>query len=156
MLVNICCPYTSRDDITQAVRSLAGQAQEGRLNPAKVDVSTFAGSLYTGQSPPLDVLVRTSGATRLSDFMLWESNMDARVEFVDALWPDLGARDMYRLILKYSYATTKKLKYVCSSITRPKKQYKKLKLTAGSPRRARACDRLRFPLEYLCPSILGL
>lgn len=110
MILNICFPYTSRDDITNAIRSIANKVEKQELDPKKINLELFEKELYTSCSPPLDILVRTSGATRLSDFMLWESHYNCHVEFVETLWPDLSIWDVYRVCIKWSYERTKELK----------------------------------------------
>jgi ditrans,polycis-polyprenyl diphosphate synthase len=109
MLLNICFPYTARDDITHAIREVSKKVEANELSPDDINMETFQNEMYTGKSPPLDILVRTSGATRLSDFMLWESNTNCKVKFVESLWPDFTIWDMYRICIKWSYERTKEL-----------------------------------------------
>lgn len=110
LVLNICFPYTSRDDITQAIRTVCQKVEDGSMSADEIDMETLQEQLYTSGSPPLDILVRTSGATRLSDFMLWESNTNCRVEFVESLWPDFTIWDMYRICIKWSYERTKEFR----------------------------------------------
>ncbi|CAN6635169.1 dehydrodolichyl diphosphate synthase complex subunit Rer2p [Trichomonascus vanleenenianus] len=110
LILNICFPYTSRDDITRAVQSVASRVERGELSLESIDMKLLEESIGTGESPPLDILVRTSGATRLSDFMLWESSLNCQIEFVETLWPDFTIWDMYRICIKWSYERTKEMK----------------------------------------------
>lgn len=76
--------YGSRDEIVRAARKLAG------LDPAHIDAAAVEAALDTGDLPPVDLLIRTSGEHRLSNFMLWQAAY-AELLFVDTLWPDFGA-----------------------------------------------------------------
>ena len=71
-ILNICFGYTSRHEIAHAVRDMATAAQQGALQPTDVTDELMTGSLYTADTPPPDLLVRTSGEMRLSDFLLWQ------------------------------------------------------------------------------------
>ena len=81
--------YGGRDDIVEAAKRLARQVAAGTLNPEQIDESAFDQSLYTGSSPPPDLIVRPSGEQRLSNFFLWQSSY-AEFVFQDVLWPDYG------------------------------------------------------------------
>jgi undecaprenyl diphosphate synthase len=76
--------YGSQDEIVRAVRKLAGH------DPAQIDAAAVEAALDTGDLPPVDLLIRTSGEHRLSNFMLWQAAY-AELLFVDTLWPDFGA-----------------------------------------------------------------
>ena len=79
--------YGGQDELVRAARALAVAAAAGRLDPAAIDVAALAGQLDTASMPPPDLVLRTSGEMRLSNFLLWHS---AYAEFVatDTLWPD--------------------------------------------------------------------
>lgn len=62
----------------------------------------FEKYLMTSRDPPLDILIRTSGETRLSDFMLWQTTKGACIHFIDVLWPDFGFLDFARIIISYA------------------------------------------------------
>ncbi len=81
--------YGGRADILSAARRLAEEARDGRLDPGEIDEALFESRLSTAQGPPPDLVVRTSGERRISNFLLWEA---AYAEFVfqDVLWPDYG------------------------------------------------------------------
>ena len=76
--------YGSQDEIVRAARKLA------RLDPADIDTAAVEAALDTADLPPVDLLIRTSGEHRLSNFMLWQAAY-AELLFVDTLWPDFGA-----------------------------------------------------------------
>jgi undecaprenyl diphosphate synthase len=83
----IALNYGAQAELAAAARALAEQARDGRLDPREIDESRFAAALDTGDLPPLDLLIRTSGEQRLSNFMLWQAAY-AELLFVDTLWPD--------------------------------------------------------------------
>jgi undecaprenyl diphosphate synthase len=76
--------YGSQDEIVRAARKLAGR------DPSEIDAAAVEDALDTGGLPPVDLLIRTSGEHRLSNFMLWQAAY-AELLFVDTLWPDFGA-----------------------------------------------------------------
>jgi len=79
--------YGARDEIVRAARKLAGG------DPAAIDADAFENALDTAGLPPVDLLIRTSGEKRLSNFMLWQAAY-AELLFVDSLWPDFGKADL--------------------------------------------------------------
>ncbi len=81
--------YGGRADIAEAARRCAQAVVEGRLDPRALDEAAFGAQLSTAAGPPLDLIVRTSGERRLSNFLLWESAY-AELVFQDVLWPDYG------------------------------------------------------------------
>jgi len=87
--LQVALNYGAQADIVEAARAVARQAAAGTLDPDTVTTETFGGFLSTAGLPPLDLLIRTSGEHRLSNFLLWEA---AYAEFVfqDILWPDYG------------------------------------------------------------------
>ncbi|MGE0154384.1 MAG: isoprenyl transferase [Reyranellaceae bacterium] len=89
IFVNIAINYGSRAEIAGAARRLAQEAREGRLDPASIDEQTVSRALMTADMPDPDLVIRTSGEQRLSNFMLWQSAY-AELMFVDTLWPDFG------------------------------------------------------------------
>jgi len=83
----IALNYGSQAEIAAAARRLAEQARDGALDPASIDEDTIERELLTSDLPPLDLLIRTSGEVRLSNFLLWQTAY-AELLFVDTLWPD--------------------------------------------------------------------
>jgi undecaprenyl diphosphate synthase len=79
--------YGARSEIAEAARRLAAKAACGELDPAGIDEARFGDELTTAGLPELDVMIRTSGEKRLSNFLLWQAAY-AELIFVDALWPD--------------------------------------------------------------------
>jgi undecaprenyl diphosphate synthase len=81
--------YGSRGEIVDAARKLAAKAASGELDPMKIDEQAFAAELQTHGLPELDLLIRTSGELRLSNFLLWQAAY-AELVFLDTLWPDFN------------------------------------------------------------------
>ncbi len=79
--------YGSRGEITAATRSLAAKAKEGEIDPDQIDEAAITAELQTNGLPELDLLIRTSGEVRLSNFLLWQAAY-AELLFLDVLWPD--------------------------------------------------------------------
>jgi undecaprenyl diphosphate synthase len=93
--------YGSRAEIASAARKLAERAAAGRLDPADVDEQMLAAELQTSGLPELDLLIRTSGEIRLSNFLLWQAAY-AELVFTPTLWPDFGERDFAEALAQYS------------------------------------------------------
>jgi undecaprenyl diphosphate synthase len=87
MTLAIALNYGSRGELVQAARRLASRAAAGEIKPEEIDEGLVDRSLYTSELPPLDLLIRTSGEVRLSNFLLWQAAY-AELLFVDTLWPD--------------------------------------------------------------------
>ena len=92
--------YGGRGEITGAARKLAERAQRGELEPAAVTEESFAACLSTSGIPDPDLVIRTSGEKRLSNFLLWQLAY-AELVFVDTLWPDFGKDDFENVIREY-------------------------------------------------------
>ena len=90
--LNVALSYGARDEIVAAARAVAEAAAAGRLDPATLDEAGFARFLYTAGMPDPDLVIRTSGECRLSNFLLWQSAY-AELVFLDVLWPDFGAAE---------------------------------------------------------------
>ena len=88
----IALNYGSRAEIAGAARKLAAKAAGGELDPAIIDEDAIGAELQTADLPELDLLIRTSGEVRLSNFLLWQAAY-AELLFVDTLWPDFGEQD---------------------------------------------------------------
>ncbi|KIJ92963.1 hypothetical protein K443DRAFT_684890 [Laccaria amethystina LaAM-08-1] len=99
-ILNLCMPYTSRDEITTAVESCIRNADPSNPQITEKDIDA---QLMTslGCSPPLDILVRTSGVKRLSDFLLWQCCEDTQIHISSTFWPDFGLLDFVPIILDF-------------------------------------------------------
>src|SRR3546814_20309314 len=82
--------YGAQDEIVRATRAIAAAARAGRIDPDKIEAADVDSFLDTRDLPPPDLIVRTSGEVRLSNFMLWQAAY-AELLFVDKLWPDFDA-----------------------------------------------------------------
>ena len=93
--------YGGRQEIVAAARVLAERAVAGEINPREVDDGMFAGHLSTAALPDPDLLIRTSGEQRISNFLLWQLAYTELV-FTDVLWPDFGAEDLAAAIEEFN------------------------------------------------------
>ncbi|CAK38787.1 uncharacterized protein An04g05250 [Aspergillus niger] len=107
-VLNICFPYTSRDEITTAVRDTV--ADLVFMSPETITRQTLSEHLFTHDNPPLDLLVRTSGVERLSDFMLWQCHEDTEIVFLDVLWPDFDLWQFLPVMLRWQRRISKSKK----------------------------------------------
>jgi undecaprenyl diphosphate synthase len=87
--LNVALSYGGRDEILAAARAVAEAALAGQIDPARLDEAVFADFLTTAGMPDPDLVIRTSGEQRLSNFLLWQAAY-AELVFLDVLWPDFG------------------------------------------------------------------
>ncbi|MDO1559950.1 polyprenyl diphosphate synthase [Brevundimonas sp. 2R-24] len=99
-LLQVAFNYGGRSDIVRAARRFAEQVKAGTVEPEALTEERFGALLSTGEAPPLDMVVRTSGERRLSNFLLWEAAY-AELVFQDILWPDYGPRALAAAIEEY-------------------------------------------------------
>jgi undecaprenyl diphosphate synthase len=92
-LLQVAFNYGGRGDIADAARKLAQAVRDGCLDPADIDEGAFEGALSTAEAPAPDLIIRTSGEQRLSNFLLWEAAY-AELIFQDVLWPDYGPKHL--------------------------------------------------------------
>ncbi|WP_022686442.1 isoprenyl transferase [Sphingomonas phyllosphaerae] len=92
-ILAIALNYGAQAELVEAARALAVQAAAGGLDPTAIDADAIETQLETRDLPPLDLLIRTSGEQRLSNFLLWQAAY-AELLFVETLWPDFGADDL--------------------------------------------------------------
>lgn len=85
--LNICLSYTSRDEICNAMQELATGVEKSVLSTSDIDETALSKAMYSRKSRDPDLLIRTSGEIRLSDFMLWQSSQSV-IEFTSVLWPE--------------------------------------------------------------------
>ncbi len=100
LTLTLALSYGGRDEIVQAARRLARQAAEGTLHPDEISEERFASALFTAGMPDPDLLIRTSGEQRISNFLLWQCAY-AEMIFTDVLWPDFGKADLEQAILAF-------------------------------------------------------
>lgn len=97
----IAINYGSRDEMIRAVRNLAKDCQENRLDPEAVDEAVFERYLDTHDIPDPDLLIRTSGELRLSNYLLWQLAY-TEFYFTDVLWPDFSKKELEKAIEQYN------------------------------------------------------
>ena len=92
--------YGAREEILDGVRSVIRSVQQGSLDPATLSPEDFSRHLYTSPYPDPDLMVRTSGEMRLSNFLLWQLSY-AEMVIMEKLWPDFGREDLYEAVRQY-------------------------------------------------------
>jgi undecaprenyl diphosphate synthase len=100
LALNLCISYSSRAEIARAARQLAEEVAAGRLDPADIDEDALARRLYTAPWPDPDLLIRTSGEMRISNFLLWQLAY-AELYVTPVLWPDFTRRHLFEAILEF-------------------------------------------------------
>jgi undecaprenyl diphosphate synthase len=100
MVLTIALSYGGRDEIARAVRRLAIDAAAGRIDPGAIDEQMVAGYLDTAGLPDPDILIRTSGEMRISNFMLWQLAY-TEVFVTRTFWPDFGPDELVRILREY-------------------------------------------------------
>jgi undecaprenyl diphosphate synthase len=93
--------YSSRIEIVEAVRQIAEKARRGQLDPEDIDEQVFAQHLYTHKWPDPDLLIRTSGEMRVSNFLLWQISY-AELVITPTLWPDFRKAQFYAALEEYA------------------------------------------------------
>lgn len=100
LIVNLALSYSSRLEITQAIQKIARKAVSGEINPIEIDEQLVTDHLYTADLPDPDLLIRTSGEQRISNFLLWQIAY-SELFITNTLWPDFRKREFYQTILAY-------------------------------------------------------
>jgi undecaprenyl diphosphate synthase len=101
MTLAIALNYGSRAELTEAARAVARRVVAGEIGSSDVDEAMIDASLDTAELPPLDLLIRTSGEHRLSNFLLWQAAY-AELLFVDTLWPDFDGEALRAALADYA------------------------------------------------------
>jgi len=101
LTLNMCVNYGGRAEVADTARSIARDVAAGRLDPERVDERTFGRHLYVPELGEADMLWRTSGENRLSNFMLWQAAY-AELVFTDILWPDVDRLALWKAIEIYA------------------------------------------------------
>jgi undecaprenyl diphosphate synthase len=100
MTLTLALSYGGRDDILQAIRRLMVLCREGNLSPEEVNESLFSGYLWTAHLPEPDLLIRTSGELRVSNFFLWQLAY-TEIYVTSTLWPDFTSEELIQALLDY-------------------------------------------------------
>lgn len=93
--------YGSRAEITDAVQAIARKVKAGELDPARIDEQAISDHLYTAGMPDPDLLIRTAGEMRISNYLLWQISY-AELFVSDVLWPDFGEEELARAIRSFA------------------------------------------------------
>jgi undecaprenyl diphosphate synthase len=101
MVLTLALSYGARNELVRAARCLAGEAIAGRMAPEDIDDRAVAGALDTADLPDPDLLIRTSGEMRISNFLLWQLAY-TELYFSEVLWPDFDERELRRALKEYS------------------------------------------------------
>ena len=100
LTLSIAVNYGGRTEIVDACRRLALEVSEGRLSPSEIEDRHISENLYTRSLPDPDLLIRTSGEMRLSNFLIWQIAY-AEIHVTPTLWPDFAERDLYEAVIDY-------------------------------------------------------
>ncbi|MFO8049446.1 MAG: isoprenyl transferase [Desulfosudaceae bacterium] len=100
MVLTIALSYGGRSEISRAARKLAEAARDGLVAPEDIDEEMFASCLYTSDLPDPDLLIRTSGEMRISNFLLWQLAY-TEIFITETLWPDFGTEELLAIIKSY-------------------------------------------------------
>lgn len=101
LTLTLALSYGARTEIADAARQLAREAKEGKLDPERIDEEAVAARLYTAGVPDPDLLVRTSGEMRISNFLLWQISY-AEIVVTPKLWPDFAKEDLFAAMQEYA------------------------------------------------------
>ncbi|MFO7755878.1 MAG: isoprenyl transferase [Bacteroidales bacterium] len=100
MTLIVALSYSSRWEMVKAVRDIAYKIKEGRIDPANIDDKIFEDFLTTKGIPDPELLIRTSGEIRISNFLLWQIAY-SELYFTETLWPDFGKEELYKALVEY-------------------------------------------------------
>jgi undecaprenyl diphosphate synthase len=102
LILNLALNYSSRHEITQAVQQIARSVSSGEMNPIEITEQTISDYLYTADLPDPDLVIRTSGEQRISNFLLWQIAY-SELYISNVLWPDFRKKEFYQTILAYQH-----------------------------------------------------
>ncbi|MBO5848320.1 MAG: isoprenyl transferase [Bacteroidales bacterium] len=100
MTLTLCLSYSGRWEITQAAKKIAEKVKSGEINIEQIDEKCFSDFLSTNDMPDPELLIRTSGEERISNFLLWQLAY-SEFYFTEKFWPDFGKEDLYAAIVDY-------------------------------------------------------
>jgi undecaprenyl diphosphate synthase len=100
MTLTLALSYGGRESITRAIRDVARDVASGAMRPEDIDCERFGAYLPTSRLPPVDLLIRTSGEQRISNFMLWEIAY-AELMFIDVQWPEFRRQHLYQCLEQF-------------------------------------------------------
>ena len=100
MVLTLCIDYGSLDEITTAVKEIALECKDGKLDLKEITPDVITNHLFTKDYPKLDLLIRTSGECRLSNFLLWQAAY-SELYFTDTLFPDFSPEELKKALIDY-------------------------------------------------------
>lgn len=100
LALNLALSYGARDEIVRAVKSIARKCQDGELDVADIDQQHITNNLYTAGLPDPDLLIRTGGEARLSNFLLWQASY-SEIYFTDVMWPEFRKEQFKEALLDF-------------------------------------------------------
>lgn len=100
LILNLALNYGGRTEILDAVKEIASEVKRGKLSPEQLSEEKFSHYLYTREIPDPDLLIRTSGEMRISNFLLWQTSY-TELYVTDVLWPNFSTKDFYEAIWDY-------------------------------------------------------
>jgi len=100
MTLVVALSYSSRWEMIKAVRDISYKIKEGKIDPANIDDKIFENFLTTKDIPDPELLIRTSGELRISNFLLWQIAY-CELYFTETLWPDFGKEELYKALVEY-------------------------------------------------------
>jgi undecaprenyl diphosphate synthase len=100
MILNVALNYGGRAEIIDAIKEMSADVLAGRLQPGEINENTVSAHLYTSKMPDPDLLIRTSGEMRISNFLLWQIAY-SEIYVTDVLWPDFRRTSLFEAIIDY-------------------------------------------------------
>ncbi|MBU0675009.1 MAG: isoprenyl transferase [Proteobacteria bacterium] len=100
LILNLALSYGGRAELVRAVRTIISECQAGSLSPEQVSEETIANHLYTAGQPDPDLMIRTGGESRLSNFLLWQLSY-AEIHITETLWPDFRHNEFLAALMDY-------------------------------------------------------
>ena len=100
MLLNLALSYGGRTEITRAAQEIARQSKSGQIDPEMIDEEFFSSFLYTKGLPDPDLVIRTSGEVRISNFLIWQAAY-AEIFVTEVFWPDFSQEHLYQAIIEF-------------------------------------------------------
>ena len=116
MTLTLALSYGSREELTKTIQEISHKVKNNLISPENIDETVINNHLYTQNLPDVDLLIRTSGEQRISNFLLWQIAY-AELYFTETLWPDYTKKHLFEAILNYQNRerrfgkTSEQLKY---------------------------------------------
>ncbi len=114
MILNLALSYGSREEITRAAKILAQKVQAGEIRADEITDETMSSHLYTGGMPDPDLIIRTSGEFRLSNFMMWQAAY-SELFITQTLWPDFSKEEFHKILIDFQQRDRRFGKVKCNT-----------------------------------------